>query len=689
MDRGAGAANKRRSLFSGRSIGDFDRSAPCPHLERRRWRILSHESTRMALSIITLSVLIFGAYAYGSLVILSLRQRSPIWTSQAVPGALKTVPVQSLALFVVCTAWFVLHSVIEFRFLMGDARKDDLIDLAALVLVFAFPGLILHAVWSDHTEEPSHRTATRLRFAILFGLYAAGATLAAYFSAVLLGWITRPPLGPFIGLSIGALFTVTSVTSIAVMSARRRTAPTPDQQRLRGAMTGLFVALIAVVFMMSFMRQSPMLISILDGGLRMTPLAFLLVSVYFESRIEFYDLIVKRGVLLLITLGLVGGGLAISLRWLDALPEGPARAWMFAVVLLPLAMLLPWIHTHAGRLLDRIWFGRDFTPVEAIKHVLGAMQQATDESSLRTAAEATLSEMFRRHIVIVPEAHPVPEDATVVTEIRSPSGSSTVRIATIDTPGERAMLSEDLALLRSLGGVCGFMLENVRLQRRRQEQEQLAQELRLQSSRSELKALRAQINPHFLFNALNAIASLIHTDPARADSVVEQLAEVFRYTLRRSEHEWAPLDQELAFARAYLDVEQARFGRRLEFSIDLDPALRSVLVPSMMLQTLVENAVKHGISQLRTPGRIEVRASSDTGRIRIEVRDTGPGLEPTDRSPSITGASFGLRSVRDRLHGYFGSEGWLELVREHDATVARIHMPLVTDSSELAAVASR
>ena len=128
-------------------------------------------------------------------------------------------------------------------------------------------------------------------------------------------------------------------------------------------------------------------------------------------------------------------------------------------------------------------------------------------------------------------------------------------------------------MLRSLGGVFGFMLDNVRLQRKRQEQELVAQELRLQTSRSELKALRAQINPHFLFNALNAIASLIHTDPARADAAVEQLAEVFRYTLRRSDQEWAPLDQELAFARAYLDVEQARFGTRLAFGIDSDHLL--------------------------------------------------------------------------------------------------------------------
>jgi sensor histidine kinase YesM len=246
----------------------------------------------------------------------------------------------------------------------------------------------------------------------------------------------------------------------------------------------------------------------------------------------------------------------------------------------------------------------------------------------------------------------------------------------LDQHGTRPMLSEDVALLRSLGGVFSYMLENVRLQRRRQEQEQVAQELRLQGSRSELKALRAQINPHFLFNALNAIASLIHTDPARADAAVEQLAEVFRYTLRRSEHEWAPLDQELAFARAYLDVEQARFGKRLTYEIHEDAAVARAHVPSMLLQTLVENAVKHGISGLRGPGRIDVHASVTDGRVTLEVRDTGPGIAAAGSAASA-GESFGLRSVRDRLRGHFGESASLDLRREGDSTVARIDLPLV------------
>ena len=233
-------------------------------------------------------------------------------------------------------------------------------------------------------------------------------------------------------------------------------------------------------------------------------------------------------------------------------------------------------------------------------------------------------------------------------------------------------------MLRSLAGVFGFMLEKIRLQRRRQEQDLVAQELQLQSSRSELKALRAQINPHFLFNALNAIASLIHSDPARADEAVEQLAEVFRYTLRRSDSEWAPLDQELAFARAYLDVEQARFGQRLTCAIHADHVAPAPQVPSMLLQTLIENAVKHGVSHTREAGRIEVvvRAAGDV--LTLEVRNTGPGSDDRGRQPR-DGEGFGLRSIRERLKGHFGDRAALTLSRDEAAgvTTARITMPLV------------
>jgi LytS/YehU family sensor histidine kinase len=152
---------------------------------------------------------------------------------------------------------------------------------------------------------------------------------------------------------------------------------------------------------------------------------------------------------------------------------------------------------------------------------------------------------------------------------------------------------------------------------------------------------------------------------------------VFRYTLRRSEQEWAPIDQELAFARAYLDVEQARFGKRLDYAIQADEQVLRAQVPSMLLQTLVENAVKHGISRLRTPGRIEILAARQGARISIEVRDTGPGPEAPHEAMAAGGESFGLRSVRERLLGHFGANASLSLAREGDLTVARLELPFI------------
>ncbi len=643
--------------------------------------MLQQTAPLMALSILALCVFIFGAYAYGSVVVLSFRHRNPVWPCEGSPGVhrLKAEAV-GLAMLVACTLWFVLHSLIEFRFLLGDPRNDDFFDLSVLELVFAFPGLIFHTVLVETAadDDGRPRPESRIWSLVLATLYTTGVVFAVYFPAAIFDVVPGPqPIGPYIGFSVGAHFTISSMCCMLLIASRPRQAPTRDQRRLRTAIMGLFASMIVLFLVLSFARERQLLIEILDVAVRTTPLAFLVVSVYFENRIEFYDLVIKRGVILVLSLLVLGSGLAMSLDWLDRVPANLARPWLFAVILLPLAMLMPWLHGRVGRLLDRLWFGRDFTPVEAVKHVLGAMQQATDQVSLIAATETTLSEMFRRHVVILLEEQPLPDKGGVAIEIRMPGSLQPIRLVIVNEPGARPVLSEDHALLKSLGGVFAFMLENVRLQRKRQEQEQFAQELRLQTSRSELKALRAQINPHFLFNALNAIASLIHTDPVRADAAVEQLAEVFRYTLRRSDQEWAPLDQELAFARAYLDVEQARFGRRLEFSIDADPTLGRAQVPSMLLQTLVENAVKHGISRLRTPGRIDVRAVRSDGCLTLEVRDTGPGPDTAGRHPTPGGESFGLRSVRDRLQGHFGAQASLDLLRERDTTVARIRLPLI------------
>jgi two-component system LytT family sensor kinase len=365
---------------------------------------------------------------------------------------------------------------------------------------------------------------------------------------------------------------------------------------------------------------------------------------------------------------------------------GYARPWVWAVLLLPVATSLPWIYRKLGQWLDHVWLGRHFTVVEAVKSFLSRLQRATTEEALVAEAGAGLGEIFdaeaRVDLAEPRHAGQAAEPESVV-DVPVRSGARQLgRIHMGARADHRPYLSQDLELLRSLADVFSYMLENIRLQRKKQEQEQRAQELSLQASRTELKALRAQINPHFLFNALNVIAGLIHDDPARADATVEQLAEVFRYTLRDSEKEWAPLEAELEFVRAYLSVEQARFGERLAVSFDVEERVLPLRIPTMIVQTLVENAVKHGVAPLTDSGRIEISARREGGRLVVEVADNGTGSPPGARPGraarrAARSAGYGLKNVRERLAGHFDDRARLSLERdrEREMTVARIEIP--------------
>ena len=222
------------------------------------------------------------------------------------------------------------------------------------------------------------------------------------------------------------------------------------------------------------------------------------------------------------------------------------------------------------------------------------------------------------------------------------------------------------------------VLENLHLQERKLEQEQRTREMSLHASRSELKALRAQINPHFLFNALNSIAGLIHRDPAVADRTIEQLADVFRYALRGAESEWAVLDDELDFVRAYLEVERARFGERLQVEVQIEEAARGARVPTMIVQTLVENAVKHGAASVRGNAIVIVRARQESGRLVVSVMDNGPGF----RDGGFARAGADARRLRPRQRPA-APRGLFRIERRRSRSIATTSAGLTTVSVSL------
>jgi signal transduction histidine kinase len=177
-------------------------------------------------------------------------------------------------------------------------------------------------------------------------------------------------------------------------------------------------------------------------------------------------------------------------------------------------------------------------------------------------------------------------------------------------------------------------------------------ELRELAVSAQLAALRAQVNPHFLFNSLNSIAQLIATDPVKAEACVERLAEIYRYLLHRSHADFVPLAEELSVAESYLEIERARFGDALTVVEKIDSRARAFLLPSLILQPLVENAVKHGISPKIGGGRVTIEADVDDGDLRLAVKDTGVGVRDEQ---SIFEHGVGLRNVRDRLLRLYGA----------------------------------
>lgn len=176
--------------------------------------------------------------------------------------------------------------------------------------------------------------------------------------------------------------------------------------------------------------------------------------------------------------------------------------------------------------------------------------------------------------------------------------------------------------------------------------------LRELATSAQLAALRAQLNPHFFFNSLNAIMQLIATDPIKAEQCVERLAAIFRYMLGRSHAEFVALSDELEISEAYLEIERARFGDNLTVLKEVEERACQVRVPGFVLQPLVENAVRHGISQKLGGGSVLIRAFVDDSDLHLTVKDTGVGIR---NAASIYERGVGLRNVRERLVKLYGA----------------------------------
>jgi len=465
-------------------------------------------------------------------------------------------------------------------------------------------------------------------------------------------------------------------TAVVIWLSRR-----PGDSASRRRRHQWYLALISVelaALLLELVGWSPWL----AASVHLLPLAFVLVTVYYSERLAFFDVFAKRGVLFFLALVVLTCYFAVVSPYLALHRLLSIESWINALTLVPLILATPWAYSKLSSWIDRAWLGRRFSAVGAVTSFSESVQGAINEQDLLERAESSLSYIFQSKACIDPC-----ESGAEMGELRTPvriNGADWGVVSILPRPDEVPFLSQDAELLRVLAHSLGSMLESQRLRDQSLAHKQREQELALSATQSELKALRAQINPHFLFNALNTIAALIPQKPDKAEQTVEQLAEVFRYTVRRSARECVRLAEEIDFVRSYLEIEQARFGERLRVRIDVEGATENIQIPAMIIQTLAENAIKHGITCVRGLGLIAISARLNGDRALVSVENNGPGFERTprfDSPPESANGGYGLRNVQERLRAYYGANARLQFERDADAatTIVSFEIPMIED----------
>jgi sensor histidine kinase YesM len=221
---------------------------------------------------------------------------------------------------------------------------------------------------------------------------------------------------------------------------------------------------------------------------------------------------------------------------------------------------------------------------------------------------------------------------------------------------------------------------------RRQSEERAlrASQLQAQVAEAKLQALNMQLQPHFLFNTLHSISGLMHSDVQAADRMMTQLSDLLRMTLDTADAGTTSLQQEVEFLRAYLGIQQTRFSDRLSVTMDIAEDTYDAVVPFLLLQPIVENAVLHGISKLDSEGNISVAAHRIDGWLDISVKDNGPGFDRQE--PGNAGSGIGLSNTKERLQAIYGDQHRFSVEQSPSGVRVKISMPFSSSEQEPSAV---
>jgi signal transduction histidine kinase len=564
------------------------------------------------------------------------------------------------------------------------------------------PAVVVHSVLRG--ERHGLRGLTkRILAALAYGI--SGVALILHAANAAMGAAVPSPLGM-------RLLTYTFVALVVPLAAVTR-----GQSGSRRALWAAALAIFAVSALhLSQLHRGDAAWPIeLMGHHASLPLAFAIL--YQDYPFALADLFLKRALSLLTVVVVVFGAIAIfglrSTRFATFVEFEPARVGMLVTVWVATAMLYPVLRQAAVWVVDTVILRRpDYAalrtsiakrvhthheipallselcqlvgPAVSAKSITWREWQRPDEdlesgSHVRIGSEAAaLARSTSAHNLTATGRGDEEAIAAVVT---IPTGERPQYLLLVwRLQGGRRLLSDDVAALDAIAIVVARRIDAIRITAERYERELREREIGKLATEAELRALRAQINPHFLFNALTTIGYLIQTAPPRALQTLLRLTALLRAVLR-SEGELTTLGRELELVEAYLDIERARFEERLRVTIEVPSKLRNIRVPPLLLQPLVENAIKHGIARKQAGGEVTIHGriddvEHDTRQLVLIVHDSGAGTTPEALERGRDGG-VGLRNVERRLAFQYGPAASLVVRTALDqGTTVDIRIPI-------------
>jgi two-component system, LytTR family, sensor kinase len=533
--------------------------------------------------------------------------------------------------------------------------------------------------WSyPEPEEARQRTYAKwlLRAAI-----ANAAVVAAIIVGICFLNSVPPAAKIFLPCSTAILLTVTSVLLVA-----GRVQATTDRIYLTLTLLGSWLA-SAGMCAIELATVSADAYRVLCLATTEAPFLIIAGALFFFARFRAADVLIKSSLRAVAALGLAWFGYSIiTASYYFAprvfFPPAVGRAIVITVLLFLLLLLFRFVDGLLIKMAER-WILREPDYGASLRKIAAGIEALEAHDEIFAVVEKELTPFLEVAAVRVVECHHqrtlgtqpwevghddpcrhiIPgHEADLLAPIRL---RNEVPWAIAIAPGScrRILLTKDLHFLQDVSGLVATRLESLAGERERAERQSREASLKHLAAVAELKALRAQINPHFLFNSLNTIADLIVSDPPKAETMTVLLASVFRHVLLHSDRHLTPICEEISFLRTYLRIEEVRFGERLLVDLDIQPSVAEHRIPSLLLQPIVENAIKHGLAPKVGPGKLRIAAHADGEFTRLEVEDDGVGLTTrgtNSRTSAGNGnAGVGLKNVADRLRMLYGGRAKL------------------------------